>query len=170
MMISSKRSTKSWAPTKLVFGLLAVAPIGFADATYLTVEHYVNAIPPCSLISNCEKVLTSPYSTVFGVPLALLGALYYLAVIIGLVAYFDSKNDRLLTAVAACTTIGLLVSVWLVLLQLVVIKAICIFCMLSAASSTALFVLGMALLWQRRKTPAVATDGQGDGSYPQLPA
>jgi uncharacterized membrane protein len=145
MMTSSDQSTKS-SVSKLSLGLLAVSILGFADATYLTVEHYVNAIPPCTLISNCEKVLTSAFATIYGIPIALLGALYYLTMIIGMVAYLDSKNSKIVRVLSWFTIVGFVTSVGLVALQLIVIKAICIFCMLSAASSTTLFVLGMLQL------------------------
>jgi uncharacterized membrane protein len=134
--------------------MLCVAVLGFLDAAYLTVNHFVNAIPPCSSISNCEKVLTSSYASVFGVPIALLGALYYLTIMVAVIVYLDTKRMRVLRAAALFTTVGFVVSAGLVTLQLAVIHAICIFCMTSAGTSTILFVLGMLTLRRPKVTPA----------------
>ncbi len=50
--------------------------IGIIDSIYLTVVHYLPGALDCPTIGtlvNCETVLTSAYSTVFGVPLAIIG-------------------------------------------------------------------------------------------------
>jgi len=135
---------------RLFFGLLALAPLGFLDAGYLTVEHFLNRAPPCSLVSGCELVTTSRYSVIFGVPTALMGALYYLAVILALVLYLDLRRDWIIKWTARFTVVGFVFSLWLVYLQLFVIKAICQYCMLSALSSTGLFVLGVLVLRSHR--------------------
>jgi len=122
---------------------LIVAPIGFIDAAYLTIEHYLNRVPPCSIVSGCEVVTTSQYSAVFGVPIALFGALYYLAIIVGVVAYLDTKKEKILSWVSWATIIGFLTSIYLVGLQLFVLHAICLYCMGSAISSTLLFIFGL---------------------------
>ena len=56
-------AARSKVSTGAVVFLFIVALIGFADASYLTVEHYRNVIPPCTT-SGCETVLTSSYSTI----------------------------------------------------------------------------------------------------------
>ena len=86
------------AVRRLVFALLGVAPLGFADAVYLTVEHYANRVPPCTILHGCEQVTTSAYSFFYGIPVALLGALYYLAIIVGVALYLDTKRELILKA------------------------------------------------------------------------
>ena len=56
--------------------------VGLVVAGYLTVEHYTaSATLVCSsgAIVNCQQVTTSSYSLLFGVPVALLGLLYFVA-------------------------------------------------------------------------------------------
>ena len=130
----------------LVWSLLAVSPLGFLDATYLSLEHYLNRAPPCSLTNGCEIVTTSSYSLLFGIPVALLGAVYYLVIIIGLVYYLDSKKPFVIKWVSRLTAAGFIFSIYLVYLQVAVLHAICLYCMLSALSSTALFILGLMVL------------------------
>lgn len=136
---------------KHAWWFLIIAGLGFLDALYLAVEHFMGAIPPCSIVSGCEEVLTSSFATVGGVPLALLGALYYLSVLVLAIVFFDTKRARVLRFVAWMTTIGFFVSLGLVYLQLFVLDAICLYCMGSALSSTLLFIGGMHLLAVEKK-------------------
>ena len=134
--------TKS-PPRWLVWLFVAIAALGFLDATYLTIHHYTAAFLPCS-IGHCEVVLTSIYSSVFGIPDALLGAVYYLFVLVALVSYVESdfrKNKSLAWAVYA-TPIGMLVSVYLFIIQAAVLHAFCEYCLFSATTSTLLFIIG----------------------------
>jgi uncharacterized membrane protein len=134
-------------PRRPVFGMLAFAILGFLDAAYLTVEHFLNRVPPCSIVHGCEKVTTSSFALIFGVlPMSLLGALYYLSVIVALILYLDMRRAFIIKWTARFTIIGFLFSLYLVYLQLFVIKAICQYCMLSALSSTGLFVVGLLML------------------------
>src|SRR3989344_7528993 len=110
--------------TRLLVRIFAI--IGFADAVFLTTQHYLGNIPPCSVVEGCETVLTSPYATLLDIPVALFGILFYLIILI--------KPNRLL---AFC---GFLASLALLYLQLFVIKAICLYCMVSLVTSTGIFV------------------------------
>jgi len=120
--------------------LVILALVGFADATYLTVEHFANAIPPCTL-QGCETVLTSGYSVIFGIPVALSGALYYFALLVMYFLYFEAKDVRALNFAFHFSVLGVICDVWFVFLQAFIIHAWCQYCLLSAAVSTAIFVL-----------------------------
>ncbi len=131
-------------PSGLVVALFVIAILGFADATYLTVEHFLGVIPPCSVTQGCEKVLTSAYSTIFGIPDSLLGSLYYLAITIGSFIYLESKyiggrvaahHVAILKWTLLATGLGALASLWFLYLQIFVLHAYCIYCLGSAASS-----------------------------------
>ncbi len=127
-------------PNKLIIAIVLLALIGFADATYLTIEHYSGVIPPCT-VGGCEQVLTSEYSIIWGIPLALGGAFYYLIILVGSLIYFESKKELYIRTTLALTIIGFLMSLYLFYLQAIVIKAFCFYCLGSAATSTALFAL-----------------------------
>lgn len=125
----------------LLLIILVLAGIGLMDSTYLTYEHYSNVIPPCSnsVFIDCGKVLDSSYSKVFGIPLALLGMIHY-SVLFG-VSYlvFRNRNLKVFKLMAFLIGIGVFASLYFVYLQLYVIEAICIYCMVSAINS---FILG----------------------------
>ncbi len=137
---------------------LVLSLLGFLDAAYLTLEHYRGVVPPCSVVQGCEQVTTSGYSMIFGIPVALLGALYYLIILLFSIAYLDTQNDRWLRQAAFFTPLGFLASLWFIYLQAVIIRAWCLYCIGSATTSTLLFVIGTFILagpptswWQRLK-------------------
>jgi len=135
----------------LVWVTLVVALVGFADAAYLTIEHYKNVIPPCT-IGGCENVLTSTFSVIFGIPQAVLGAIYYLIILVGLFAFIDSKNPKILKWTMIIPIIGFIYELWLVYLQLFVIHSICQYCMLSAIVTLVLFGISV-YYFSRRAAP-----------------
>jgi uncharacterized membrane protein len=143
------------ARTAVVALFLIVAVLGFADASYLTIEHYRGVIPPCSITEGCEAVLTSSYSIIFNVPTSLLGSLYYLAVSIGAFLYLESKHGAgeikahhaaILKWTLIATAFGFGMSLWFVYLQLFILHSVCIYCMGSATTSTILFITAIVML------------------------
>lgn len=148
----------------LYFALLSVSLLGFLDASYLTVKHFVGTPLPCSVLQGCEEVTTSQYSLIGGVPVALLGAIYYLAIFVLIFLYLNRRvshfatdngvrenEDKPLILAARLTIFGFLASLWFIYLQLFVIKAICLYCMFSAFTSITLFVFGIIVLKFKRK-------------------
>lgn len=129
-------NTPKWVP--IVLGLIAL--VGFSDATYLTIQHFANEIPPC-VVGDCEIVLTSSYSQIIGIPVALLGAIYYLLMLVLVFVYMESKREIFLRTALILTAGGLLAAFWFVSLQVFVIGAYCQYCLVSAGTSVALFVL-----------------------------
>ena len=141
-------STKPLAviPRWLALSFLSVSFIGFLDATYLTVKYYLGTPLNCSILEGCETVTASQYATIGSIPVALLGAIYYLAIFLLIIVYLDTKREGAMTFAARFTIIGFLVSLWFLYLQLFVIKAICLYCMVSVLTSTLLFILGLILI------------------------
>lgn len=139
--LSSKLNLKS---TKFIAaGWLVVSLIGFVDAAYLTIQHYRGASLDCYMLRDCDEVTTSQYATLGSIPIALLGAIYYLSIILFSAAYLDTKRSRLVTIICILTSAGFLVSVILVYLQIFVIRAFCLHCLLSALTSTVLFIMAL---------------------------
>ena len=127
--------------TAILYGLAAlVSLIGLADAIYLTVEHLSGRSVRCTLVSGCSAVLSSPYATVRGYPLAALGAAAYFSVfsLALLVAFGYGKLRTLLSLLVGAM---FLVTLWLLYLQAFVIRSFCQFCLLSALVTTVLAVL-----------------------------
>jgi uncharacterized membrane protein len=133
----------------LAAAFLIASFVGFSDATYLAAAHYLGRPVECSVFTDCEKVTKSPYAVFAGLPLGVWGAAYYLSIFLLMVGYLDTRDPRPARIAAGLTPFGFLASVWFVYLQLFVIEAVCPYCMLSAALSGLLFVLGL-IVWFRR--------------------
>lgn len=135
-------------PHKLILaGFIVFALIGFLDASYLTIQHYNNGILPCYVFTGCDLVTSSSYAVVAGIPISLLGAIYYLAIIISGILYLDTGIKKALRVLINLPIVGFLATLWLLFLQLFVIKAICFYCVISAITSTFIFILA---LWFRK--------------------
>lgn len=139
--MSSKRLFKmNLTKNNLTITCLLLGFLGFLDATYLTILHYKNAFPPCT-ISGCEKVLTSQYSSIFDVPTALFGSLFYL-IIIGLsVATILHKRKIFAHGLFISAFVGLFISAILFFIQMFEIKAFCQYCLISEAISLTIFIV-----------------------------
>jgi uncharacterized membrane protein len=135
----------------VIYGVAAVVSlIGLADSIYLTVEHLSGRSVRCTLTSGCSEVLSSPYATVRGYPLAGLGALAYFAFfsLATLAAFgYRGMGKLLLVLVSAM----FLTTLWLFYLQAFVIQHFCQFCLLSASVTTTLLVL---IILSQRTGPA----------------
>ncbi|OGH24448.1 MAG: hypothetical protein A3B47_01675 [Candidatus Levybacteria bacterium RIFCSPLOWO2_01_FULL_39_24] len=117
---------------KIVLLILSLA--GFFDSSYLTIVHYKNIIPPCSITHGCEKVLTSQFATIFGVPISLFGSLFFLVLIflllLGWIKYFKWL-----------TLAGVAVSIVLLYIQAFVLHAFCQYCLLVEAIIFTIFIV-----------------------------
>ena len=79
---------------KILF--LALSLLGFLDASYLAIKYYQGEAPTCAFFKGCDVVTTSEYATIFGISIALLGAIYYLSLLLLSIIYLDTKNPRLI--------------------------------------------------------------------------
>ena len=128
-------------PKWISWGILFLAVIGFADAAYLSAKHFQGETPTCILFSGCDVVTTSAYSTIGPVPIALLGSLFYLSVLILVLYYLDKKDARAMRLLSWIAVPGFLFTFYLLYLQAFVLDAWCIYCVASAVSSISIFSL-----------------------------
>jgi uncharacterized membrane protein len=119
------------APWRLwLSGVLALCGLGMAG--YLTAVHYIgNQILVCSSggVINCEAVITSPQSYVFGIPVAVLGLAYYLVMAAVCSPWaWRSADRRVHIARLALVVLGIGFVLYLVSAELLIIKSICLLC------------------------------------------
>ena len=102
-------------------------------ATYLTYEHYTGSktlsCPATGGLINCLNVTTSVYSKIHGVPVAVLGLVFFvvmLALQIPPAWYSTSRVVRWGRMVWSLVGVG--TAVWLVYAELVKIHNICLWC------------------------------------------
>jgi uncharacterized membrane protein len=117
--------------------ILALALVGLCVAAYLTYVHYEDIKPVCGLGGDCQKVQTSQWSKVGGVPVALLGLIGYALILASL--FVPGEAGRVAGAFLAL--IGFAFSAYLTYRELFSIDAICPWCVVSACLMTLLAVL-----------------------------
>jgi uncharacterized membrane protein len=113
---------------------IALALVGLGIATYLTIVHYAGAEPVCAIAHGCATVQKSRYAELAGVPVAVLGLVGYVGIIIALAR--DGEEGR--TAAAFLSLVGLGFSAWLTYVEVEKLDAICIWCVASAICMTLL--------------------------------
>ncbi len=120
--------------------ILVASILGLIDAVYLTIQHYNNAVVPCTILSGCGVVLKSSYAVVLGLPLSLVGTLYYLAVFVMALMVWRGKNSWL-KKLWSLVLGGFIFTLYFIYLQIFVIEAWCIYCLVSALMTTTIFLL-----------------------------
>src|SRR5262249_44012163 len=89
---------------------------------------------------NCARVTTSAQSTLFGVPVALLGAAFFVAMLLVClpVAWRDARLTRARVALAG---LGVGFVIYLVYAELFLVDALCLWCTAVHLVALALFVV-----------------------------
>lgn len=135
-------------PNIFLLGITLIGFTGFLDSVYLTAKRFVGGPIPCFVFTGCDTVAQSPYALLFGVPLSALGIFYYLSVILLAIFYFGTKQQIAMKVFSLLSVVGFLASIYFIYLQAFVIKAFCFYCILSAVTSTTLFILGATIWFQ----------------------
>lgn len=136
--------------TYLGYFFVAGAFFGFFNAAYVAMVRFQGGMPPCLLTSGCDAVLTSSYASMFGVPLAAIGAVYYAAMFFLGVWYLDAGKHLTLTFMGWGSAAGFLASFYFMYLQSFVIHAYCTYCLFSAAVGTTLFITAVSMVRLRK--------------------
>jgi uncharacterized membrane protein len=113
--------------------IAALALLGLAIGIYLTYVHYAGIEPVCSSISNCERVQSSEYADLLGIPVAVLGIAGYAAILASLFTRVE------VTALLAYLAMAF--SAYLTWAEVFKIDAICQWCVGSAIVTLAIAVL-----------------------------
>ena len=134
----------------MIIAALALAGVGLATYLALYKLGYIGTLA-CGA-GHCEVVNLSKWSVMAGIPIAVWGVGFYVALF--LVAFLGTTQrfadaEWISHVMLAMTGWGVLFSGWLTYLELFVIHAVCMFCVISAILVTVLFVLSM-LEWRRR--------------------
>jgi uncharacterized membrane protein len=117
--------------------------IGLAIAIYLVYIHYAGLKPFCvGGGGSCERVQSSRWSELAGIPVAVLGLIGYVAILITLV--LPDELSRL--SAAFISLVGFGFSAWLTFVEITKIHAICQWCVASAVIMTLLAIVSITRL------------------------
>lgn len=116
---------------KIFITLLILSFLGFFDATFLSIIHYKNITPPCTITQGCERVLSSKFAVIYGIPLSDFGIFYFLAsIFLNVLIFQHFQNSWLRKTFMIFNISGVAAAVILLYLQFIVLKALCQYCML----------------------------------------
>lgn len=119
--------------------------IGLGVALYLTYVETQSVEAICGPVGDCNAVQNSPYATLFGwLPVGVLGAIGYVGILAAwLLGRLIPGPVRTYTpaAIFAMALFGTIFSVYLTYLELLVIRAVCIWCLSSA------IIIGLILVF-----------------------
>ncbi|HND48271.1 MAG TPA: vitamin K epoxide reductase family protein [Anaerolineales bacterium] len=130
--------------------MIALVIIGLAVSVYMTIYKISGNDGMCLGSGDCSTVNASRFSEVNGIPVAVFGIVGYSAILI--VLFYESKNEffkRNGTLLAfGMSLTGFLFTLWLVYVELVLLKAICPFCVTSQVSMTLIFIIAVVRLFR----------------------
>lgn len=132
-----------------LISLIALAAVvGMADSWYLYQSAITDTALTCQIgggLDGCNTVAQSPYSYLFGLPLALYGIGFYLAVFLGALLSLVAPRPLWHKGLVVLGAVGALASTIFVYIQVVLIEALCIYCLISAALTFIILALALAL-------------------------
>lgn len=132
------RRTRRW-----LLALPVLALCGVADSGYLLWQHRAATATFCPT-GGCDVVNQGAYSEIGGIPLAAVGAVAYVFLLALSVVAVMLDSRRLIGVTLVVAGIGVVVSAWLVYLQVAVIESICSWCVLSAFTMILIFTMSLS--------------------------
>ncbi len=132
----------AWTNRIIPFCLAA----GFLVAGYLSYVEIRMTEAICGPVGDCNAVQASPYARLFGVlPVGVFGLAGYLILLATWLAprFLPRLRSIATSAFFALALFGVTFSIYLTYLEIFVIRAICLWCLASAVTMTALLLLGL---------------------------
>ena len=127
---------------------VALAIIGLSVSTYMTIFKIVNDRRMCLGSGGCNDINNSPYSEINGIPVAVFGIVGYAAILA--VHYLETKRgyfkDNAVMLIFGMALTGFLFTLWLVYVEVVLVKALCPFCVTSQIGMTIIFIISIVRL------------------------
>ena len=142
--------------------LVVMSVLGFSTSSMVLIVYYtLKQHQVCPLIQgpgislDCYAVLSSSYSQVFGIPLELFAAGYFLVnlLLVYLIAFGSESLFRIALKTLFCWRfIGIILVPYLVFIELYLVRAICIYCTLMHIAIVADFIIISYLLFYKKVT------------------
>jgi len=124
-------------------GIVLIGLVGLFVAVYLLLYHLGFYGAMLCGVGSCETVQASKYARFLGQPVPLWGTLWYAGVLVlAFLGLGPAAGTRWLDVLLAlAVTGGLLFSAYLTGVELFILRAVCMWCVISAVLTAAIFVL-----------------------------
>ena len=127
---------------------VALVVLGLLVSIYMTIYKVTSNNAMCLGSGDCSTVNASSYSEVYGIPVAVFGVLGYAAIL--MVLYFENRNRFLMQnstlMIFGMALTGFIFTVWLIYVEVVLLKALCPFCVTSQTAMTIIFIIAVMRL------------------------
>jgi uncharacterized membrane protein len=128
--------------------LVALVVVGLLVSIYMTIYKITNDNRMCLGSGDCATVNNSRYAEVNNFPVAGLGVIGYSAILAVLLlerrgGFFEQNGTLLIFGMALA---GFLFTLWLIYVEIALIKALCPFCVASQAAMTVIFIISVIRL------------------------
>ncbi len=126
--------------------VLTAAPyLGFVISLYLTFVHYRGYISPCYVVQGCEQVQASRYSVALGIPIALFGVVFFALMFYVGIGLLTRPRASWARAYRVLAYAAALAAVPLFLLQALVIRAFCTYCVATELIMVSMWIVSFFL-------------------------
>jgi uncharacterized membrane protein len=127
---------------------IALSVIGLLVSIYMTIYKITNNESMCIGSSGCSEVNASRYSEINGIPVAVLGVIGYTAILALLFleqrpGVFQQNGTMMFFGISL---LGFLFTLYLIYLEIALIKAYCPFCLTSQAVMIVIFIISVIRL------------------------
>ena len=131
--------------SKVTIALVTLAIIGLLVSIYMTIYKITSNDNMCIGSKDCSVVNASRYSEIYGIPVAVLGVVGYAAILAILLlernpGFFNHNGTMLLFGLSLT---GFLFTLYLIFIEVALIKAYCPFCIASQTAMTLIFILSV---------------------------
>jgi len=131
--------------SKVTIALVTLAIIGLLVSIYMTIYKITSNDNMCIGSKDCSVVNASRYSEIYGIPVAVLGVVGYAAILAILLlernpGFFNQNGTMLLFGLSLT---GFLFTLYLIFIEVALIKAYCPFCIASQTAMTLIFILSV---------------------------
>jgi uncharacterized membrane protein len=127
---------------------VALVVLGLLVSIYMTVYKVTSNDSMCLGSGDCSTVNASRYSEVNGIPVAIIGVLGYLAILA--THYFENRNrffkQNSTLMIFGMALTGFIFTVWLIYVEIALLKALCPFCVTSQTAMTIIFIIAVMRL------------------------
>lgn len=141
--------------------IIILAVLGLCVSGYLTWSHYSGVPVACGESNSCELVNSSRFAYIGPIPVALLGLIGYLAILV--LSLIPPKEDRPWPDMLrfGVSLIGVVFQWYLFYIEAAVLHAFCYWCIASQTIITLIFILSLPV---RRAQAAAQEDRTSDQS------
>ena len=125
--------------SEFIVSLIILALLGIFISSFLIKNRLKKKSVVCPIDGGCDEVLKSKWNAVFFIKNDILGLFYYILILF-LALYLFFVSGKLLFLTKIISGASLLFSLFLVFIQVKIIKKYCFYCLISALINLLIFV------------------------------